>query len=71
MILIHYYFIVDDNLDERFDIADEMALSAFTDKFIEILETGKCLYDEPVYRAFHDFWMRITLMSSERWQRTL
>lgn len=62
-------FLVDDDLDERFDIADEVTLSAFTDKFIEILETGICRYDEPVYRAFHDFWMRIISLSSERWQR--
>lgn len=63
-------FLVDDDLDERFDIRDESSLSIFTDKFVKILETNECPYEDPVYLAFHDFWLRIIPLSSERWRRT-
>lgn len=65
-------FIIDDQLDEEFIIADQQGLINYGESFILLLEKG-ILDDsgkghQKVLLALEDFWNRIRKYSSLRWQ---
>ncbi|MGN8035642.1 terpene synthase family protein [Chitinophaga sp. 22321] len=65
-------FIIDDQLDEEFIIADQQALINYGESFILLLEKG--IVDDSgkghlkALLALEDFWYRIRQVSSLRWQ---
>lgn len=65
-------FIVDDQIDAQDVIKDKASFFGLMNRFIEVLENREsCTIEEdgPVLAALSDFWLRITLVTEERWQR--
>jgi len=65
-------FIVDDQIDAQDIIKDKTSFYGLMNRFIEVLENREvCTIDRdgPVLAALSDFWLRITRVTQERWQR--
>lgn len=64
-------FIVDDQIDAQDIIKDKESFYGLMNRFIEVLEKReRCTIakDGNVLAALSDFWLRITMVTEERWQ---